>query len=101
MKIKCQKIPDSIWAKLEEISELKEGSWNMMTIVNECLNTGANWWLKKIKIDLGMIKREEKKDDKKEAGNQPASHERIDNNISQAEKEAIEIARTPWVGCDM
>lgn len=82
MKIKCQKIPDSIWAKLEEISKLKEGSWNMMTIVNECINTGANWWLKKLK---------------KEAGDQPATHERTKTNIPQkdpATEEAIKIART-------
>lgn len=77
MKKKLQKIPESTWAKLVRIQQLKE-SWNMMTIVNECIDLGANY----------MIKKLTKKD--------PAtkSQEESGSELSISEKEAIEIAKT-------
>lgn len=81
MKAKLQKIPESTWAKLIRIQELKE-AWNMMTIVNECIDLGANYLIKKLT----------KKDPttKSEAG----SNEILDD---EQLKRNIEIAKTEWV----
>ena len=82
MKNKLQKIPESVWMKLKRIQELKEG-WNMMTIVNECLDLGANYLIKKLT----------KKD---AAKSQEATSDEIIPQMSEEElQEKIRIAKTP------
>lgn len=82
MRRKNQNIPDSIWKKLEFIKSFKEG-WPMMTIVNECLDIGANWWIKK-------LTKKEPTTKSPEAG----SSEIVDD---EQLKRNIEIAKTEWV----
>lgn len=85
MKKKLQKIPNSTWAKLIRIQELKE-SWNMMTIINECIDLGANYMIKKLT--------------KKEASPKSPEEAPEENITPEEEKRLIEIAKTPWVGKD-
>lgn len=82
MKIKLQKIPNSTWEKLIAIQRKKE-SWNMMTIINECIDLGANYMLKKL--------------NKKPADAQQQAPE--DNPQIEYQKDLernIEIAKTKW-----
>lgn len=80
---KNQRIPDSIWRKLERIQAYRPW-WSMTAVINECLEIGANWYLK------GIRKKEN-------SGDQPELHERTDTNIAQKDpsiEAAVKIART-------
>lgn len=97
MKRKNQKIPDSIWMKLQIIAKEKEG-WTMTAIINEALDIGLNWWIKKINKDY-QKKKEAATKSQEAAPNQSLTQEDIDvlKELANYQKQRIiDIAKTKW-----